>query len=59
MTDPLNKDGASFRQVRLFAIILIPILAILAIAYFTLFRSELVILANGLRPDEAAAIGRD
>lgn len=57
MSELVPSDSrATNRQIRLIALILLPVLAILAAVYFTLLKPELVVLARDVRAEEAAAI---
>lgn len=57
MAEGISADtGSTPRQLRLVALLMVPVLVILAIVYVTLFRTEMAVLASKARPDEAAAI---
>ncbi len=51
----LNEQGSA-RQLRMLAIVLLPVLGLLALGYFLLVRTDYAVLAQDLRPAEAGAI---
>lgn len=55
MTDLISANGSS-RQLRLLAMLLIPVLAVLLAIYFVFLREDYALLAQDLRPEEANAI---
>lgn len=55
MTDAASSSSAS-RQLRLLALLLLPLLAILIAGYFVFVRDDFSVLAQDLRPEEASAI---
>lgn len=56
MANTVVVTNSSARQLRLVALVLVPLLAILAVCYVLFLKPQMVVLARDLRPEEASAI---